>query len=157
MTTRAHRPPVHVADLDEAFAVLRRSGGRISAPRRALLEALFASDGPVSAEELAASGTAGGRALDIASTYRSLEHLEEVGLVRHVHVGHGPGLYALATSEEHEYLACERCGRITSTPARTLEPVRERIRRTFGFEVSFSHFPIVGLCDRCAGARAARP
>jgi len=40
--------------------------------------------------------------------YRNLETLEEVGLVRHVHLGHGPGLYALA-APEHEYLVCESC------------------------------------------------
>ena len=34
---------------------------------------------------------------DLASVYRNLDTLEEIGLVRHFHVGHGPGLYALAT------------------------------------------------------------
>ena len=33
--------------------------------------------------------------VDLASVYRNLEQLEELGVVRHVHLGHGPGLYAL--------------------------------------------------------------
>ena len=35
---------------------------------------------------------------DLGSVYRNLEALEAIGLVRHVHLGHGPGMYALATS-----------------------------------------------------------
>ena len=62
------------------------SGLRLSTARRVLLHALFDSDRPLSAEELAGDG-------DVASAYRNLEVLEGLGLVRHVHLGHGPGLY----------------------------------------------------------------
>ena len=44
---------------------------------------------------VARRGAAAGPASDLASVYRNLEHLEELGVVRHVHFGHGPGLYAL--------------------------------------------------------------
>ena len=69
----------------------------------------FAAAGPVSVEAIA-DGLAGRlpRA-DLASTYRNLETLERIGLVRHVHLGHGPGRYALVGSPEREYVACERC------------------------------------------------
>ena len=75
-----------------------------------MLEALFLADGPVSAEELAAG--LGGQVppSDLASVYRNLETLERHGVVRHVHLGHGPGRYALAGTGEREYLVCERCG-----------------------------------------------
>ena len=75
---------------------LRARGLRVSAARRLLLAALFAADRPVSADELA-SGLSGRLPdSDLASIYRNLETLEELGVVRHVHIGHGPGLYAPA-------------------------------------------------------------
>ncbi len=49
-------------------------------------------------------------ALDAASVYRNLEAFEQAGIVRHVHLGHGPGLYALVGEGESEYLYCDRCG-----------------------------------------------
>jgi Fur family ferric uptake transcriptional regulator len=89
---------------------------------------------------------------DLTSVYRNLEYLEELGVVRHVHVGHGPGLYALERGEQ-EYLFCEHCERVDRVEASRLDPAREQIRKAFGYEASFSHFPVVGLCADCAGER----
>lgn len=149
VTTASRHPPVPVGDLEEALAVLRRQGGRVSAARRALLEALFRADGPVSAEHLAAGRDARQRTLDLSSTYRSLEALEHAGLVRHVHLGHGAGLYELVTEGEREYVVCERCGSARAVAPSELDGVRAEIRRALGYRARFTHFPIVGLCGRC--------
>jgi Fur family ferric uptake transcriptional regulator len=141
---------VPVDDLDGAVDALRAQGLRVSAARRLVLEVLFAADRPVSAEEIA-SGI-GGRVprSDLASVYRGLEALEQIGLVRHVHLGHGPGLYALAALE-CEYLACERCGDVRAVAPAELEEVRQVVRETFGFEARFGHFPLLGECAACSG------
>lgn len=150
------RQPVDVEDLEGALRALRESGHRITAARRMVLEALFAADGPASADHLARA--MGGKAtpMDSASVHRNLAQLEELGLVRHVHIGHGPGLYALVGGAQHEYIACERCGRVTSVEPAKLDSVRRTIRRKFGYEARFSHFPILGLCRNCAAAGRAR-
>jgi Fur family transcriptional regulator, ferric uptake regulator len=143
------RQPVQVEDLEGALRALRESGHRVTAARRMMLEALFEAEGPASADYLAR--TVGGRStpLDSASVHRNLAQLEELGLVRHVHIGHGPGLYALVGAQR-EYIACERCGRVTSVEPAKLDSVRRSIRRRFGYEARFSHFPILGLCRNCA-------
>jgi Fur family transcriptional regulator, ferric uptake regulator len=137
--------------LDAAVAALRAGGLRVSAARRLVLEALYAAEGPVSAEGI--SGGLDGRlpASDLASVYRNLETLEQLGLVRHVHFGHGPGLYALATAGEREYLSCERCGAHLAVPPPALDGVRDALREAFGWEARFTHFPVVGTCPACAG------
>lgn len=136
--------------MSSAIALMRERGLRASAARRLVLEALFAADGPMSAEQIAEG--IGGRvaASDLASVYRNLQAFHEIGLVRHVHLGHGPGLYVLAITGEHEYLACERCGDYRALAPAELAPVRELIRRAHGYRASFTHFPIVGLCPSCA-------
>lgn len=147
---------VPVASLEDAFSAVRSSGLRLSAARRILLEVLSAADRPMSAEVIA-SGV-GGRhpASDLASTYRNLETLEEIGLVRHLHVGHGPGLYALSGPGDREYLVCERCQRVRVVQPAALDGVRDEIRRVFGHEARFSHFPLGGLCGDCANGTATR-
>jgi Fur family transcriptional regulator, ferric uptake regulator len=149
MTVTTHAPPLVVADLDSAIRALRERGLRISTSRRLVLEALFAAEQPVSAEPLARD-----LGLDPSSVYRSLETLERHGLVRHVHLGHGPGLYALVADRELEYLCCERCGAVTPVEAERLDPVRAQIRAQFGYEACFTHFAIVGLCRSCATSAA---
>jgi len=150
VTVARSTEPIAAADVEEAVAAVRERGLRLSAPRKTVIEALFASTGPVSAEEIA--GGLGGRLpkSDLTSVYRNLEVLEELGLVRHVHLGHAPGLYMLAGRAEQEYVVCERCSRHLALPAKRLEAARDAVRRETGFEVRFTHFPIVGVCPDCA-------
>jgi Fur family transcriptional regulator, ferric uptake regulator len=87
--------------------------------------------------------------LTLSSIYRNLELLERHGLIRHVHLGHGPGLYALRGHGEQEYLYCERCGAVRTLAPEQLDPIRQRIQQRFGYEARFTHFPIVGTCPAC--------
>jgi len=154
VTVSPDRQPVVVADLNEAIDVVRASGLRLTSARRLVLEALLAARAPISAEDIADG--LGGRMTqsDIASVYRNLETLGELGLVRHFHAGHGPGRYVLEGLGDREYLACESCGTLESVEPAALDGVRNAVRDLSGFEARFSHFPIVGLCARCAKQRA---
>ena len=107
MTRSPDVPPVAVEDLADAVRLLRERGLRLSTARRLVLETLLAADGPLSAEQVASD-----LRLDLTSVYRNLETLEQCGLVRHVHLGHGPGLYTLVGRGEHEYLVCDSCGAV---------------------------------------------
>lgn len=150
MTVSPDRKPVVVTDLNEAMEAVRRSGLRLTSARRLVLEALLAAGGPISAEDIA-DGLGGKMTQsDIASVYRNLETLGELGLVRHFHAGHGPGRYVLEGAGDREYLACESCGALESVDPSSLDGVRKVVRELSGFEARFSHFPIVGLCKRCA-------
>lgn len=153
MTRPLHASPLGFRDIDEVADALREEGGRFSAARRVVLEALFGVDEPLSAEFI--SGGAGGRTapLELTSVYRILERFEELGVVRHVHLGHGPGLYALTRDGGREYLVCDSCDRVMAVVPAQLDGVRALVRDTFGFTASFSHFPMVGLCADCQARR----
>lgn len=147
--TRPHTgPAVSAPNLSAAVSALRSRGLRVSSARRLALESLYAAGEPVSAEHIA--GGLGGRfpVSDLASVYRNLELLEALGLVRHFHLGHGPGLYAPA-GETREYLVCESCHALQAVEPNELDEVRDVIRKGFGFSARFTHFPIVGLCPAC--------
>ncbi len=152
MTLAPEAAPIVCATVEEAVAVLRDRGLRLSTSRRLVLEELFAVDRPLPADDLAAR-----LRLDLTSVYRNLEVLEQQGLVRHVHLGHGPGLYALLAHGEREYLYCERCHAVTAAAPAELDPVRAEIRGRFGYEARFTHFPITGICPACAGAATTTP
>jgi len=156
VTVSPDRKPVVVTDLDGAMEVVRGGGLRLTSARRLVLEALLAARRPISAEDIA-DGLGGKMTQsDIASVYRNLETLGELGLVRHFHAGHGPGRYVLEGFGDREYLACESCGALESVEPAALDGVRDAVRDLSGFEARFSHFPIVGLCGRCAKQRKGR-
>ena len=157
MTAPQTGPSLAAPDMDTAVEALRAHGLRVSAARRLVLEALFAADGPISAEQIA-DGLAGRLPRsDLASVYRNLETLETVGLVRHFHLGHGPGLYGLAGPGEREYLVCNSCRSVRAVEPEEMDRVRELIQLEFGYEASFAHFPIVGLCPECASEELGDP
>ena len=157
MTVSSLRPPVQADSLDAAFDVVRREGLRLSAARRIVLSALFAADGPVTAERIASGLDGRFATLELTSVYRNLETFEAIGLVRHVHLGHGAGRYTLAREEEAEYVLCEACGSARSVAPSELDGVRAAVREATGLEARFSHFPIVGLCAACREERDAHP
>jgi len=148
LTTTHRSPALAATSVEEAVEALRERGLRASAARRLVLEALYGGEGPLSAERVAEGLEGRLPRSDLASVYRNLETLEEVGLVRHVHLGHGPGLYALA-APEHEYLVCESCHAVRSVAREQLDEIRTQVREQFGFEARFTHFPLVGLCPDC--------
>jgi Fur family ferric uptake transcriptional regulator len=138
-----------------ALAALQERGLRASSARRLVLEALYAAGDPVTAERIAAGLDGRLPCSDLASVYRNLETLEEHGLVRHLHVGHGAGMYAPA-GDARDYLACEGCGALRAVDPESLAPVREYLRRRFGLTAGFSHFPIVGRCSACGHRETER-
>jgi Fur family ferric uptake transcriptional regulator len=131
--------------LPSLLNTVRSHGMRVSTARRAVLEALLAAGEPLTAEEVAGGA-------DLASTYRNLEALESIGIVRHVHLGHGPGRYELA-GRTGGWTTCEVCGESTPLPSPALHAIRLAAREAAGFEPSFSHFALVGRCRTCRDRR----
>jgi Fur family ferric uptake transcriptional regulator len=149
MTSASTHAPVETSSIAAAEERLRAAGMRVSAARRRVLEVLLGSAEPLRADQIAeALGEHG----DISSVYRNLERFEELGIVRHVHLGHAPGLYALNTGSRLEYLVCERCNRVQAVEPAALDAAREAVRTGLGFEARFDHFPLAGLCRECAAA-----
>ena len=139
--------------MDAATALLRERGLRVSSARRLVLEALFAADTPISAERIAAGVDGRLPCSDLASVYRNLDTLQGIGLVQHVHVRHGPGLYALAQTDRG-YLVCEACRSFRVVEEAELADLRSALQAAFGFHADFSHFPILGRCAECEPAEA---
>ena len=141
--------PLAPASVTSAVGVLRADGHRISAARRLVLEALFAAEGPVSADRLA--GGLDGRlpGSDLASLYRNLDTLAAAGIVEHLHVPHGPGLYVL-TGRGAGWAACERCGGVERLGRAAAARLRAAVREATGFDAGLAHFPVIGVCPRCA-------
>jgi Fur family ferric uptake transcriptional regulator len=147
-------PSLEAPNVDAAVEAMRCQGMRISAARRLVLEALYAADAPISAEQIADGLSGRLPRSDLASVYRNLETLEQVGLIRHCHLGHGPGLYKPTGAREREYLVCDSCHAVSAVDPQEMQAVRALILERFGYEASFTHFPILGLCAHCARAEA---
>lgn len=130
---------------------LRDRGARMTTVRRALLSAMVAAEGHVTADDLADRVRSEHPDVHLSTIYRTLDSLERLGLVDHVHLGHGRAVYHLA-DEPHQHLVCEVCGAVTEVPDAIFEPLAAELRLRYGFTIRPSHFAVLGRCRRCATA-----
>lgn len=142
-----------VADaLSRAIVRLREQDHRITGARRAVIETLARQDGHPSAVELSAEIEHRYPGIHLATVYRTLEVLSELGVVTHVHMSHGATAYHLAdtgSSEEHLHAQCRLCGRVYDLPANMLDDIRARLASENGFELDPNHVALSGACRAC--------
>ena len=152
--SRRGRGPVVDRDTGRVDAIvgrLRDSGGRITVARRALVEALVGAQGHVTADDLADTIHARHPEVHRSTVYRTLDVLEQAGVVEHVHLGHGRAVYHLA-DERHLHLVCERCGVVVEVPATSVDRLRAELSTSTGFVIAPHHFGLPGWCAACAPA-----
>src|SRR6478752_4842396 len=100
---------------------LRDRGYRITPQRQLVFEAVVALGHSTPEEVLTrVQGTAEG--VNLSTVYRTLEVLEEVGLVTHTHLGHGASTYHPAAVEQHLHLVCRECGAVQEADVELAEP-----------------------------------
>ncbi len=138
---------VREADLE---ALLRTRGYRVTRPRRAVWEVLCAAERHLTVEEVSALTQAAGYDVDLASVYRTLDLLEELGLARASRLGEGDAnRWELAHPDEHFHLVCSRCGRVDHHIGSLVAQVREHLDTGHGFAVDEVELTVTGRCAEC--------
>ncbi|MFG2085020.1 MULTISPECIES: Fur family transcriptional regulator [unclassified Spirillospora] len=127
---------------------LRAKGYRVTPQRQLVLEAVTSLEHGTP-EEICTEvqRTAGG--VNISTVYRTLELLEELGLVKHAHLGHGPPNYHLAAEAEHIHLVCRGCHNVEDVDPRAASGLADVLERDFGFETDVHHLTVYGRCKDC--------
>jgi Fur family ferric uptake transcriptional regulator len=87
--------------------------------------------------------------VNISTVYRTLELLEELGLVQHTHLGHGAPTYSVTTDDHHVHLVCRGCGEVQEVDADVLGEAVRRLADERGFALDVGHVALFGLCGRC--------
>lgn len=136
--------------LDALLAVVRCRGGRVTTARRAVLAALLDTDGRhLSAEAIGEEVRARHPDVHLSTVYRTLDALEQVGVVVHVHLGHGPSTYHLVDGLHH-HAVCTSCGAVIELPADVFETLERRLAEEHCFVLEPHHFALAGRCRACA-------
>jgi Fur family ferric uptake transcriptional regulator len=130
-------------------STLRAQGYRLTPQRQLVLQAVTAlvhgtPDEICNEVQRTAAG------VNISTVYRTLELLEELGLVTHTHFGHGPPTYQAATDEDHLHLVCRDCGAIIETEASVTDALVHQLAERHGFVTDVAHFAIYGRCQGCS-------
>lgn len=148
-------PPADLAATSiphDAEALLHQFGCRATRPRVAVLDALIRHDGPIDALSLTELAQANEPSIHEATVYRTIGILSELGLVNHVHAGHGPSLVRLAGNDDL-VAVCQDCGAIADIPPTAYRSMITAVERDSGFVLEPGHFALEGVCADCLKLR----
>ena len=147
--SRADDPVSDAATWSDVRQRLHARGLRWTPQRRVLIEVLAQSDGHVTGAALVERC----RALDPATTpstvYRTLDVLEELGLVRHAHGADGREEFHVLPESDHGHLHCLGCRETWEIGEAEASALVAALRSERGFTVELSHLSIAGLCRSC--------
>jgi Fur family transcriptional regulator, ferric uptake regulator len=143
---------------EELTNALSARGHRITAARQAVCEVIATShDRHLTAAGIYDLTRAQTRTrLDRSTVYRTLDALEDAGLLVHSHLGHGPAVYHLADDAGHQHLICSSCGKTLVLPEEVAESLVESVTDSVGFVPDVSHFALSGLCADCLAVERDR-
>jgi Fur family transcriptional regulator, ferric uptake regulator len=141
-----------VKDAINWFEVLQKNGCRLTAPRRAVVEIIengMQALTPVELYDVARKHYPG---LGLVSVYRTLEKLEQLGLVQRVHQTKGCQAF-VRTGDGHQHLlVCHNCGKAVLFEGDQLDPLFRSISNTTGFQIESHWLQVFGLCENCRSA-----
>jgi Fur family ferric uptake transcriptional regulator len=130
--------------------MLRSRGLRLTAQRQLVLEAVYAL-GHATPDQVHAKVAETAAGVNITTVYRTLELLEELGLVTHAHLSHGATTYHGVAEEQHVHLVCRSCHQVDDVPGSMLDQLSGDLSDARGFTVDVGHVALFGVCAACAG------
>ncbi len=139
---------------DSAISLLREQGMRMTPQRIAIVTEIMTTAGYVIPMQVIKRIQALVPGVSPSTVYRTLERLEQVGVLVHVHLESGIGYHRLAEAQ-HAHLTCAGCGAERELPSSALERLERVIVDDHGFWPDFSHHAISGLCADCRGKQGS--
>jgi Fur family ferric uptake transcriptional regulator len=133
---------------DELASRLHSLGYRLTPQRQLVLQAVEKL-GHATPDEILAEVQQHASAVNVSTIYRTLEVLEELGLVRHAHLSDRAPTYHSVTDHVHFHLVCRNCHRVLSVDPDVVAPFAARLREEQGFLIDVGHLAIFGECVEC--------
>jgi Fur family ferric uptake transcriptional regulator len=127
---------------------LRAGGYRVTPQRQLVLEAVARLE-HATPEEICSEVRQTARGVNVSTVYRTLELLEQLGLVKHTHIHHGAPSYHLADDAGHVHLVCRQCEQVIQVDQDAVGPLVVALEQSQGFQTDVGHLTVFGLCANC--------
>lgn len=136
---------------EELSARLRDSGHRLT-PQRAAVLAAVERLGHATPEQVYAEVRGASDSINLSTVYRTLELLDELGVIRHAHLSDRAPTYHARTDHEHVHLVCRGCRAVISVGEAAAAAALGPLVGEHDFEPDYGHLVVFGLCRSCRGA-----
>ncbi len=147
-------PPVPGTAWDDMPARLRARGLRWTPQRRTLIEVLAATTGHVTGSDLVERCRVVDPTTIPSTVYRTLDVLEDLGVIRHAHGVDGREEFHVRPAADHGHLHCNGCHSAWEIGPDDAQSLVAALERSRGFAVDLSHLSVAGTCADCRGSES---
>ena len=150
MKPHAHTPSRKRQELSLLTGRLRRQARKITGPRQAILSLLRARPHPLTSREIFAALPRG--FCDLATVYRAMHLLEEMGMVKRFDFGDGAARFELVGEGDdghHHHLVCRKCSEVVELEECLPAEMEKRIAARSGFSAVSHKLEFFGICPEC--------
>ncbi len=133
---------------------LKETGFKITPQRRAIIEILLKNDSEhLSSEEIYDLVRVDCPEIGLATVYRTMQLLDEIGAISKLNLDDGCIRYELNLNEEdahhHHHLICKSCGKIIEVKEDLLDNIEDEIQNLYKFNILNHDVKFYGTCDNC--------
>lgn len=129
--------------------IFQEAGRRLTSQRRLVLDVLERCDEHLEADAIHKRAKARAPGLSLATVYRTLALLKEMGLVEEHRLGEGHSHYEAVQEEPHYHFTCRRCGKVIEFDTPLVAKVRRELCDREGVQITQSHLYFIGYCADC--------
>jgi len=150
MKSGTHTHPHRRQELSALTSRLRSQARKITGPRQAILKILRTHAHPLTSRQIFAALP--GRLCDLATVYRAMHLLEEMGMVQRFDFGDGTARFELVGEGEdghHHHLICTRCSEVIEIEECFPAEIEKRIAAKNGFKAVTHKLEFFGVCPSC--------
>jgi Fur family ferric uptake transcriptional regulator len=140
--------------VDHWVKILQDNGCRITAPRRAILQVVAGSTRALQPADVYELSRVKQPGIGLVTVYRTLERLEELGLIQRVHRDDGCHMLMPAANGHEHYLVCTHCGRTILFEGDDLGALFSRVETRTGYQVSDHWLQLFGTCPQCRAEKS---
>ena len=141
--------------IEQWLEKLQASGYRLTGPRQAVVEILAESQFTLDATQVFLQSRQNYPSIGLVTIYRTLEKLEEVGLILRVHQSNGCHSFIAAPQGHQHLLICSACRRAEYFSGDNLAPLMTTIGEERGFSIQEHWLQLFGLCSNCQNLQVA--
>jgi Fur family ferric uptake transcriptional regulator len=128
---------------------LKERGLRVTPQRAIILEAIEELSGHITAEDIFAVVQRTSSYISLATVYRTLDLLKELGLITEADMGTGTAHYAPISHGPHHHAVCRKCNRSFELSPDLFEPIEKALLSDHDFIADANHMVIFGWCRDC--------
>ena len=137
--------------LEEFKRILKRSGLKYTKQRETLLKILYNNEEHCTPDEIyeTLKEIDPNQNIGIATIYRTLNLLEEAGMVTSISFGTAGKKFELANKPHHDHMICKTCNKIIEFQDDAIEQKQLKIAREHGFKLASHLMQLYGTCKDC--------